>query len=179
MGLKAKILTHVRCNMEDARLAVSTGVHGVDVVVRSLTGGNGHCPLTWDFCCRSGLLRTSESIPMERAYNTSSTRPLRLSSTQRPHAFTHRNAPSHLPCRYVKSQGKEIRFSSEDSFRSDLVDLLRIYSAVDKIGVTRVQPPGLPWTAMMALIIYSGWHRRYRWRRNSTRGLRSCVRSQS
>ncbi|KAL8934273.1 MAG: hypothetical protein Q9211_005323 [Gyalolechia sp. 1 TL-2023] len=39
---------------------------------------------------------------------------------------------------YVKSQGKEIRFSSEDSFRSDLVDLLSIYSAVDKVGVTRV-----------------------------------------
>lgn len=30
---------------------------------------------------------------------------------------------------YVKSQGKEIRFSSEDSFRSNLVDLLTLYSA--------------------------------------------------
>lgn len=39
---------------------------------------------------------------------------------------------------YVKSQGKEIRFSSEDSFRSNLVDLLTIYEAVDKIGVNRV-----------------------------------------
>jgi isopropylmalate/homocitrate/citramalate synthase len=28
--------------------------------------------------------------------------------------------------------------SSEDSFRSDLVDLLSLYSAVDKAGVTRV-----------------------------------------
>ncbi len=35
---------------------------------------------------------------------------------------------------YVKSKGLEIRFSSEDSFRSDLVDLLSLYSAVDKIG---------------------------------------------
>lgn len=32
----------------------------------------------------------------------------------------------------------EIRFSSEDSFRSDLVDLLMIYSAVNKVGVNRV-----------------------------------------
>lgn len=40
--------------------------------------------------------------------------------------------------RYVKSKGLEIRFSSEDSFRSNLVDLLNIYSAVDKVGVTRV-----------------------------------------
>ena len=33
LGLRAKILTHVRCNMEDARVAVETGVDGVDVVV--------------------------------------------------------------------------------------------------------------------------------------------------
>ena len=39
---------------------------------------------------------------------------------------------------FVKSKGLEIRFSSEDSFRSDLVDLLSIYSAVDKVGVHRV-----------------------------------------
>jgi homocitrate synthase len=39
---------------------------------------------------------------------------------------------------FVKSKGIEIRFSSEDSFRSDLVDLLTIYSAVDKVGVNRV-----------------------------------------
>ena len=40
--------------------------------------------------------------------------------------------------KFVKSKGIEIRFSSEDSFRSDLVDLLAIYSAVDKAGVNRV-----------------------------------------
>lgn len=39
---------------------------------------------------------------------------------------------------FVKSKGIEVRFSSEDSFRSDLVDLLSIYSTVDKIGVNRV-----------------------------------------
>ncbi len=39
---------------------------------------------------------------------------------------------------FVKSQGLEVRFSSEDSFRSDLVDLLTVYRAVDKIGVNRV-----------------------------------------
>jgi hypothetical protein len=34
LGLKkSKILTHVRCNMDDARLAVETGVDGVDVVI--------------------------------------------------------------------------------------------------------------------------------------------------
>ncbi|KAK5630172.1 hypothetical protein RRF57_005887 [Xylaria bambusicola] len=36
------------------------------------------------------------------------------------------------------SQGVEVRFSSEDSFRSDLVDLLSLYKAVDKAGVHRI-----------------------------------------
>lgn len=39
---------------------------------------------------------------------------------------------------FVKSKGIEVRFSSEDSFRSDIADLLNIYRAVDKIGVNRV-----------------------------------------
>ena len=39
---------------------------------------------------------------------------------------------------YIKSQGLEVRFSSEDSFRSELFDLLAVYRAVDKIGVDRV-----------------------------------------
>jgi homocitrate synthase len=39
---------------------------------------------------------------------------------------------------FVKSKNIEIRFSSEDSFRSELVDLLSIYRTVDKIGVNRV-----------------------------------------
>ncbi|RYP61769.1 hypothetical protein DL771_010009 [Monosporascus sp. 5C6A] len=32
LGLKSKILTHVRCNMEDAKKAVECGVDGVDIV---------------------------------------------------------------------------------------------------------------------------------------------------
>jgi homocitrate synthase len=33
LGLKAKILTHTRCTMEDAKLACDCGVDGVDVVI--------------------------------------------------------------------------------------------------------------------------------------------------
>lgn len=33
LGLKAKILTHVRCHMDDARIACDTGVDGLDVVI--------------------------------------------------------------------------------------------------------------------------------------------------
>lgn len=38
----------------------------------------------------------------------------------------------------IKEAGVEVRFSTEDSLRSDLSDLLRIYEAVDAIGVNRV-----------------------------------------
>ena len=99
LGLKAKILTHVRCHMDDAKLAVDTGVDGIDVVFGT-----------------SSFLREfshGKDIPyiIDSAIEV---------------------------IEFVKRQGLEVRFSSEDSFRSDLVDLLTIYRAVDKIGVTRV-----------------------------------------
>ncbi|KAF2268762.1 homocitrate synthase [Lojkania enalia] len=100
LGLKnAKILTHVRCHMDDARIAVETGVDGLDVVIGT----------------SSYLREHSHGKDMTYIKNTAIE-----------------------VIEYVKSKGKEIRFSSEDSFRSDLVDLLTIYSAVDKIGVNRV-----------------------------------------
>lgn len=33
MGLKARILTHIRCNRDDARLALDMGAQGVDIVI--------------------------------------------------------------------------------------------------------------------------------------------------
>jgi homocitrate synthase len=39
---------------------------------------------------------------------------------------------------YIKAQGLEARFSSEDSFRSLEDDLLRVYTAVDAQGVDRI-----------------------------------------
>ncbi|MGL4648241.1 MAG: homocitrate synthase, partial [Caldilineaceae bacterium] len=99
LGLKSKILTHVRCHMDDARMAIDLGVDGIDVVFGT-----------------SSFLREfshGKDIPyiIESAIEV---------------------------IEFVKSQGLEVRFSSEDSFRSDLVDLLTIYRAVDKIGVHRV-----------------------------------------
>ncbi|KAF2839513.1 homocitrate synthase [Patellaria atrata CBS 101060] len=99
LGLKAKILTHVRCHMDDARLAVETGVDGVDVVIGT----------------SSYLREHSHGKDMTYIINTAIE-----------------------VIEFVKSKGIEIRFSSEDSFRSDLVDLLSVYSAVDKVGVDRV-----------------------------------------
>lgn len=39
---------------------------------------------------------------------------------------------------YIKQSGCEVRFSSEDTFRSEEVDLLKVYQAVDALGVDRV-----------------------------------------
>ena len=99
LGLKAKILTHVRCHMDDARQAIDTGVDGIDVV----------------FGTSSYLRQFSHGKDI----------PYIIDSAIEVVEF-------------VKSQGLEVRFSSEDSFRSDFVDLLTIYRAVDKIGVNRV-----------------------------------------
>ncbi|KAI8973316.1 homocitrate synthase [Mycotypha africana] len=99
LGLKAKILTHVRCHMDDAKLAIDTGVDGLDVVIGT----------------SSFLREFSHGKDMD--YITK----------QAIEVIT-----------YIKNQGLEVRFSTEDSFRSDLVDLLSIYKAVDKIGVNRV-----------------------------------------
>ncbi|KOS17734.1 Homocitrate synthase [Escovopsis weberi] len=99
LGLKAKILTHVRCNMDDAKAAVATGVDGIDLVIGT----------------SSFLREFSHGKSMEAIQKTA----LEVIA-------------------YVKSQGVEVRFSSEDSFRSDLVDLLTLYKAVDAAGVNRV-----------------------------------------
>ena len=99
LGLRAKILTHTRCHMDDAKLAIDTGVDGIDVLFGT-----------------SSLLRQfshGKSIPeiIQTAIEVVT---------------------------YIKAQGVEVRFSSEDSFRSDLVDLLMVYRAVDELGVDRV-----------------------------------------
>lgn len=99
LGLKTKILTHVRCHMDDARLAVGAGVDGIDVV----------------FGTSSFLRQFSHGKDIPYIIDSAAE-----------------------VVNYIKSQGLEVRFSSEDSFRSDLVDLLTIYRAVDQIGVNRV-----------------------------------------
>jgi homocitrate synthase len=85
--------------MEDAKVAVETGVDGVDVVI-----GTSH------------FLREF-SHGKDMAYITKSAIEV---------------------INFIKSKGVEVRFSSEDSFRSDLVDLLSLYKAVDSVGVNRV-----------------------------------------
>jgi len=98
LGLRAKVLTHVRCHLEDAKRALDTGVHGIDMVIGT-----------------SSLLRT----------------------------FSHGKSVDHVieiaseVLTYIRSQAPdiELRFSTEDSFRSDEADLFRVYLSIDRLGV--------------------------------------------
>jgi homocitrate synthase len=99
LGMRAKTLTHIRCDLEDARVAVDTGVDGVDVVIGT-----------------SSYLREfshGKSIPQITD--------LALEVIG-----------------FLKTQQVEVRFSTEDSLRSDPEDLFQIYEAVDALGVDRV-----------------------------------------
>jgi homocitrate synthase len=98
-GLRARILTHVRCHMDDARLAVEAGAQGVNL-----------------------LFATSE--------------PLRTVSHGRSHDQILEQAAEVIG--YLRGHDVEIRFSCEDAFRTSLPDLLRIYGAIERMGVHRV-----------------------------------------
>ncbi|NLS78212.1 MAG: homocitrate synthase [Chloroflexi bacterium] len=99
LGLKAKLVTHTRCALEDAKIAIDTGVNGLDLL----------------FGTSSFLRQFSHGKDIPAIVDTAVE-----------------------VIAYVKSQGLEVRFSSEDSFRSTLKDLFRVYLAVDEIGVDRV-----------------------------------------
>ena len=99
LGLSTRILTHIRCHIEDAKRAIDTGVHGIDVVIGT-----------------SSYLREfshGKDIP-------------EITDLAR------------QVVSFIKSQGLEVRFSTEDSFRSDEEDIIAVYKAVDEIGVNRV-----------------------------------------
>jgi homocitrate synthase len=99
LGLRAKILTHTRCRLEDARVAIDTGVDGVDVVI-------GTSSMLREFSHGKDIAQITDMA-------------LQVVS-------------------YIQSQGVEVRFSTEDSFRSSPEDLFRVYEAVDRISVNRV-----------------------------------------
>ena len=99
LGLNAKILTHVRCNMDDARLAVDTGADGIDVVIGT-----------------SSYLR-------DFSHGKSTNQIIDLATEV---------------IGWLRTQNVEVRFSTEDSLRSELGDLIKVYQAVDAMGVDRV-----------------------------------------
>jgi len=99
LPLKAKVLTHIRCHMDDARVAVQTCVDGIDILF-------GTSSILREFSHGKGV----DQIIAEAREVIS----------------------------FIKEHGKEVRFSSEDSFRSTEGDLLRVYTAVAAMGVDRI-----------------------------------------
>lgn len=99
LGLDAKILTHTRCMIDDAKRAVDTGVDGVDVVI-------GTSSYLREFSHGKSI---DEIIDLATEVIT-----------------------------YLQSEGVEVRFSTEDSLRSDPEDIFRIYERADEAGVDRV-----------------------------------------
>jgi homocitrate synthase len=99
LGLRAKILTHIRCCLADAQTAVTSGVAGVNLVI-------GASPYLRQFShgqSIDAIIATAQAV---------------------------------IP--FLQSHQLEVRFSTEDSFRSEPADLFRIYTAVDALGVARV-----------------------------------------
>ncbi|KAH7269331.1 uncharacterized protein BKA55DRAFT_548300 [Fusarium redolens] len=99
LGLKAKVLCHIRCNMDDARIAVETGVDGINMCIGTSTQLMEHShgkDLDWI------AAKAKEVIEFTQAH------------------------------------GIEVRFSGEDSFRSDFSEILKLYSLMDRLGAHRV-----------------------------------------
>lgn len=99
LGLRARVLTHIRCHMDDARLAVACGVQGVNM-----------------------LFATSEQ----------------LRSVSHGRSIDEIIVQARDVIHFLQDAGVEIRFSCEDAFRTDTRDLLRIYAAIDEMGIERI-----------------------------------------
>jgi len=99
LDLRARLLTHIRCSMEDARIAVETGVHGINLLF-----GTSH------LLRRHSHGRSIEEI-IEQAIEV---------------------------IHFIQEKRLEVRFTCEDTFRSDINDLRRIYHAMDTLGLIRI-----------------------------------------
>ncbi len=98
LGLQAKVITHIRCHIEDAKIALDTGVDGINLFM-------GTSKLLRQFGHGKSI---DEIIDIATEVIT----------------FIHQQNPQ-----------IELRFSTEDSFRSSLSDLLRVYLAINKLGI--------------------------------------------
>ncbi|GGO23494.1 homocitrate synthase [Deinococcus humi] len=101
LNLNAKLLTHVRCHMEDVQRAVDTGVDGLDLLF-------GTSSFLREFSHGKNIGQIIESAQTVIGW-----------------------IKAHHP-------ELELRFSAEDTFRSEEADLMAVYRAVSDLGVHRV-----------------------------------------
>jgi homocitrate synthase len=99
LGLRARVLTHIRCHLDDARLAVEHGAQGVNML----------------FATSAQLRHASHGRSLDQII-----------------------AQAETVIAYLRQHAVEVRFSCEDAFRTPLADLLRVYTAIDRMGVDRV-----------------------------------------
>ncbi len=99
LGLRARIITHTRCHLDDVRAALDAGVSGV------------------------GLLFATSRILRESSHGKSISEVIDAMAA---------------PIELALAHGLEVRFSAEDTFRSEESELLRVYRAADSLGVHRV-----------------------------------------
>jgi homocitrate synthase len=99
LGLGARVITHSRCNVDDVRAAIDTGVGAIGF-----------------FYATSRILReSSHGKSIQQVIDAM--------------------GPS---IALARSAGMEVRFSAEDAFRSEVLDLLAVYQAAERMGVSRV-----------------------------------------
>jgi len=99
LGLRSKVLTHVRCHMTDVKTAIASGVDGVNMYMAT----------------SQALAQYSHGKGIEYVIEQATE-----------------------VINYCKKYNVEIRFSCEDTFRSNMSDLIAVYTAVDKLGVHRI-----------------------------------------
>ncbi len=99
MPRRFKLLTHIRANLDDAKLAVDCGVDGADVYI-------GTSDYMREYSHGKSL---DEVIEVGREVID-----------------------------FLKRNGLETRFSTEDTFRSNFADVMTVYRAMDLAGVDRV-----------------------------------------
>ena len=98
LDLSSKILTHIRCHMDDARIALDTGADGLDVVI-------GTSSYLRDFSHGKTIDEIIDIASEVLTYIRTSAPPI------------------------------ELRFSTEDSFRSTNEDLMRVYKSISDLNV--------------------------------------------
>src|SRR5438105_11456856 len=108
LGLRARVVAHVRCVEADVQAALDTPVFGLNLFY-----GTSAELRTYSHGRRIDQL-LADAVPL---------------------------------IRLIRSTGRYVRFSAEDAFRSDLVDLLTVFDAVVEAGVQRI---GLPDTVGIA-----------------------------
>jgi homocitrate synthase len=98
LGLRSKVVTHIRCHQDDAEVALDMGVDGINVVI-------GTSDLLRQFGHGKDI---NQVIDLAAQVLT----------------FIRQQSPK-----------VELRFSTEDSFRSSLKDLVDVYLAIDRLGI--------------------------------------------